>query len=272
MIDIQNLIGKAIELSIMYIPKFVLAILTLIIGLWIIRLIRKGITRKLSKKDIEATLKSFITNLITALLKIILFIAVISMIGVETTSFIAVVAAMGFAIGLSLQGSLANFAGGVLIILFKPIAKGEFIEAQGVNGVVEGIDIFTTTLKSPDNKTIIIPNGPLANGNIINFSRQKTRRVDMEFGIGYDDNIKKAQKILLDIVSKHKKVHKDPAPFVRVGELGDSSVNFKVRAWCDTAEYWNVFFDITEEVKLQFDKEKITIPYPQRDIHLYNKR
>ena len=272
MVDAQEFIARTIELSAAYLPKVVLAIVTLVIGLWIIRILGRGIGKGLDKKAVDPTLRNFLVNLTSVLLKVVLFIAIIGMIGVETTSFIAVLAAMGFAIGLALQGSLSNFAGGVLIILFKPIAKGEFIEAQGVAGVVQGIEIFTTTLTSPDNKTITIPNGALANGNIVNFSRQKTRRVDMEFGISYDDDIKKAQKILLDIISKHKKVHKDPAPFVRLGELADSSVNFKVRGWTDTADFWDVYFDVTEEVKLRFDKEGISIPYPQRDVHLYNKK
>lgn len=226
----------------------------------------------LSKRKIEPTLRNFLLNILNVLLKILLLITVISMIGVETTSFIAVLAAMGFAIGLALQGSLGNFAGGVLIIIFKPFIKGEFIETQGVNGTVDQIEIFTTTLITPDNKTITLPNGALANGNITNFSRQKTRRVDMEFGVSYSDDIKKFQKVLMEIVSNHKSVKKDPAPFVRLGELADSSINFRVRAWCDTAEYWNVYFDITEQVKLRFDKERISIPFPQRDVHVYNRR
>ncbi|MFT4261252.1 MAG: mechanosensitive ion channel family protein [Candidatus Woesearchaeota archaeon] len=272
MVDYQELLSSAVELGFQYLPTVVFAIVTLVIGLWIIKLLSRSVSNVLGKRNIDSTLSRFLVNVFSVLLKLLLFIAVIDMLGVETTSFIAVLAAMGFAIGLALQGSLSNFAGGVLIIIFRPFVKGEFIEAQGVSGVVEGIEIFTTTLTTPDNKTITLPNGALANGNIINYSRKKTRRVDMEFGIGYDDDIKKAQKILVDIISKHKLVKKDPAPFVRVGELGDSSVNFKVRAWCDTPDYWGVYFDVTEEVKLRFDKEGISIPYPQRDVHIYNKK
>ncbi|PLW80017.1 mechanosensitive ion channel protein MscS [Candidatus Woesearchaeota archaeon] len=267
--DLNTIITKMTDLALVYIPKVILAIITLIIGLWIIRLLTKGMGKGLTRKKVEPTLKGFLLSLTNALLKVILFIAIIGMLGVETASFVAVLAAMGFAVGLALQGSLSNFAGGVLILLFRPIAKGEFITAQGESGTVEAIQIFTTTLLTPDNKTIIIPNGALANGNITNFSREKRRRVDLVFGIGYDDNMKDAKKILTDIVSKHKKVLKDPEPFIRVAELGDNSVNFKVRAWVESADYWGVYFDITESVKEEFDKKGIGIPYPQMDVHLH---
>lgn len=272
MVTIDSLVDKGAELAVAYVPKLVLAILTLVIGLWVIRWIVKGFGKGFDKRNIDATLKGFLMNIIGILLKVMLFIAVIGMVGVQTSSFVAVLAAMGFAIGLALQGSLGNFAGGVLIMLFKPIAKDEYIEAQGEAGTVTSIEIFTTTLLTPDNKTVTIPNGPLANGNIVNYSRQKTRRVDFKFGISYDDDMKKAQKILSDIVKKHKLVLKEPEPFVRVGELGDSSVNFTVRIWTKTQDYWTVYFDVTENVKERFDKEGISIPYPQTDLHLYQKK
>lgn len=272
MVKVNDIVTKATDLDVAYLPKVVLAIITLVVGLWIVKWIGKGISKATDGKKIEPTLKHFLINIATILLKVILFVAVIGMVGVQTTSFVAVLAAMGFAIGLALQGSLSNFAGGVLIILFKPIAKGEFIEAQGESGTVHGIEIFTTTLKTPDNKTVTIPNGPLANGNIVNYSREKTRRIEWIFGIGYDDDIKKASKILLDIVKKHKKVLKDPQPFCRVAELADSSVNFKVRVWVNTSDFWAVYFDVVEAVKEQFDKQGISIPYPQQDVHLFKEK
>ena len=200
-----------------------------------------------------------------------LLISVVSMLGVATTSFIAVLGAAGLAIGLALQGSLANFAGGVLIALFKPFVAGDVIDAQGFLGKVEKIEIFNTIIKTPDNQKVILPNGPLSNGPITNVTAEPIRRVDMVFGIGYDDDIKKAQGILLEIARNNTKVLKDPAPQVRVGELADSSVNFKVRPWCKTEDYWDVYFDITEEVKKRFDSEGVSIPYPQTDVHLHQK-
>lgn len=269
MVDFQNSLQTITDMSAAYLPRLALAIITLVIGLWIIRLLSKGVKKALHVREIEPTLQHFLVSLVSILLKVILFIAVIGMIGVETTSFIAVLAAMGFAVGLALQGSLSNFAGGVLILLFKPFKKGHFIQAQGEAGVVEKIEIFTTTLKTADNKHIIIPNGPLANGNIVNFSREKTRRVDWVFGVGYGDDLKKAQKIILSLIEKHPLILKDPAPFCRVSELADSSVNFTVRAWVESPNFWTVHFDIIESVKAEFDKKGITIPFPQRDVHLH---
>jgi small conductance mechanosensitive channel len=193
------------------------------------------------------------------------------MIGVETTSFVAILAAAGFAIGLALQGSLGNFAGGVLILLFKPFKVGDFIEAQGETGSVKKIQIFNTILTTGDNKTIIIPNGPLSNGNITNYSTQDTRRVDMVFGIGYDDDIKKAKTILEKMIKSEKRAIRLEDSLVAVGELADSSVNFKVRVWVNSGDYWGVYHDFHENVKLTFDKEGISIPYPQMDIHQYKK-
>ena len=193
------------------------------------------------------------------------------MVGVEMTSFIAVLGAAGLAVGLALQGTLQNFAGGVIILLFKPYKVGDYIETQGYAGTVKEIQIFTTIMHTPDNKVIIIPNSPIATGSLINYSAQETRRVDFTFGIGYGDDIEKAKKVLNNILDKHEKVMKDPLPFVRVVELADSSVNFAVRAWAKSADYWDVYLDVTEAVKKSFDKEGISIPFPQSDVHIYNK-
>ena len=269
MVDYNIYINKAIDAAVFYAPKVLLAVIVLLVGLRLIKYMGKLTRKAMDKKNMEESLKHFLVSLISIFLKVILVVTVISMVGVETTSFVAVLAAAGFAIGMALQGSLGNFAGGVLILLFKPFKVGDVIEAQGQKGKVSQIEIFNTIIKTPDNQTVIVPNGILSNGIINNLSTEKTRRVDLTFGIGYDDDLKKAQQILNKIVNKHNKILKDPAPFVRVAELGDSTVNFTVRAWAEGKDYWDVHFDLTEQVKLEFDKEKISIPYPQMDVHLH---
>jgi len=269
MIDITQYTDKAVEMGMAYAPKLLLAILTLIIGLWVIGIVVRGTEKVMKKRSLDLSLRHFLASFVGVVLKILLVISVISMVGVETTSFVAIMAAAGFAIGMALQGSLGNFAGGVLILIFKPYKVGDFITAQGESGTVNKIEIFNTVLKTPDNKTIIMPNGAVSNGNITNVSTEPTRRVDFTFGIGYDDDIKKAQKILTKIATSQKKALKDPEPFVRVSELADSSVNFAVRVWVKKEDYWDVFFDVTEQVKASFDKDKISIPYPQMDVHMH---
>jgi small conductance mechanosensitive channel len=267
----QSYIDTAVKLVINYAPQALLAIVTLIIGLWIIKFVIKGIKKGLEKSKVDESLKKFLASLISTLLKILLFISVASMIGIQTTSFVAIMGAAGLAVGLALQGSLANFAGGVLILLFKPFKVGDFIDTGGHAGSVSAIHIFNTILKTPDNKTIIIPNGELSSGSITNFSTEATRRVDMTFGIGYGDDLKKAKDVLGSLINNDSRVLKDPAPTIAVSELADSSVNFVVRAWVNTADYWGLFFDMQERVKLEFDKQGISIPFPQRDIHIYNQ-
>ena len=192
--------------------------------------------------------------------------------GIQTTSFIAIIGAAGLAIGLALQGSLSNFAAGFLMIIFRPFKIGDFIEGAGVAGVVEEIEIFTTTLKTPDNKTVIIPNAGLTSGNIVNWSAKGTRRVDLVMGIGYDDDIDKARKIMEDIMAQDDRILKDPASMIAVSELADSSVNFTVRPWAKADDYWGVYFDLTEKFKKAFDAEGINIPYPQQDVHFYEHK
>ena len=270
MINLQTYSDKAVELLMSYGPKFLLAIVTLIIGLWLIKLFLKGIRKAMERSKIEVSLHRFLLSVLGMLLKVMLVISVASMIGIQMTSFIAVLGAAGLAVGLALQGSLANFAGGVLILLFKPYRVGDFIEAAGHLGSVKEIQIFNTVLKTPDNKTIVIPNGALSNASIVNFSTEPTRRVDMTFGIGYSDDIKKAKEVLNNLIKSDGRILSDPEPVIVLSELGDSSVNFTLRLWCNSADYWGIYFEMMEKVKLEFDSQGISIPFPQRDVHVYN--
>ncbi|MGH1384366.1 mechanosensitive ion channel family protein [Kordia sp.] len=242
--------------------KIVAALAILIIGLFVIKMIVRVSRKIMKKRGIDATLQKFLGNLLGWVLKILLFVAVASKLGLETTSFAAIIGAAGLAIGLALQGSLSNFAGGVLIMIFKPFKIGDLIEAQGVIGVVKEIEIFTTQLNTPTNKLAIIPNGTLSNGNIINYSAEGVLRVDHVIGVSYDADIKQTKEVLMKIMEAHDKVLKDPAPTVNVSELADSSVNFAVRPWTKTEHYWDVYFDILEDAKVALDAAGIEIPYP----------
>lgn len=267
--SMQTYIDKAIELVMEWGPQLLLAIIVLIVGLWLVGRVVKMVNRALEASKTDATLAKFLGSLTSIILKALLLISVAGMVGVETTSFIAVLGAAGLAIGLALQGSLGNFAGGVLILLFRPYKVGDVVEAQGITGTVKSIQIFNTVMNTPDNKRVIVPNGAISNGIITNYSAEPTRRVDFVFGIGYDDDIGKAKDTLTRVLSEDSRIHADPAPTVVVGALADSSVNFTVRVWVDAADYWGVFFDTTEKVKLVFDEEGISIPFPQRDVHLH---
>jgi len=257
------------EALINYGPKVILAILTLIIGLWLISKVVKKSGHHFSTKA-DPTLGSFMSSLISITLKVMLFIAVASMIGIQTTSFIAVLGAAGLAVGLALQGSLANFAGGVLILFFKPYKVGDVIEAQGHIGVVKEIQIFNSILTTADNRIVIIPNGALSNSSIININQMPTRRIDFSFGIGYGDSIDKAKAVLQGLVDADTRILKDPGNLIAIEALADSSVNIKVRVWVNTPDYWGVYLDMFESVKKAFDAEGISIPFPQRDVHMYN--
>ena len=252
------------DLLINYAPKVVMALAILLIGLFVIKIVINSSTKIMAKRGVDITLQKFLANLGGWALKILLIIAVISKLGVETTSFAAILAAAGLAVGLALQGSLANFAGGVLIMIFKPFKIGDLVEAQGQIGVVKEIEIFTTKLTGLSNREIIIPNGSLSNGNIINYTTEGTRRVDLVIGVSYDADIKKTKEVLMNVLTSHPKILKTPAPGVTVLELADSSVNFAVRPWCETANYWDVYFDVTENAKLALDEAGIEIPYPHR--------
>lgn len=266
-IDTTQLIEKINELMFSWGPKVIGALIVLIAGWIFIGILSSLFGRMMDKRKVDESLKPFVKSLVSVLLKVLLLITVAGMVGIEMTSFIAIIGAAGLAIGLALQGSLANFAGGVLILLFKPFKVGDFIEAQGMSGKVSEIQIFNTVLKTPDNKTIIMPNGPLASSNLVNFSTEPTRRVDFVFGIGYDSNIDKAKKVLQELIDADTRILDDPASAMMVSELADSSVNITVRVWAKTADYWGVYFDMLENVKKSFDKARINIPYPQMDVH-----
>lgn len=245
------------------------AAVVLVVGIWAAKLIKKLVVSVMQKKAIEPMLISFAGSLAYITLVAFVIIAALGQLGVQTTSFIAIIGAAGLAIALSLQASLSNFASGVMIIFFRPFKVGDFVEAGGVSGVVEGIQIFSTQMRTGDNKAIIVPNSSITGGNITNYSAKNERRVDLVFGIGYDDDIKQAKKVLADIIKKEKRILNDPEPVIAVSELADSSVNFVVRPWVKTEDYWGVYFDLTEAVKLRFDKEGISIPYPQQDVHMH---
>lgn len=258
---------QAVALTMAYAPKVLLAIITLIVGMWMINRFVSVLDKKLGQKD--PTLNKFLCGLISAILKVMLLISVASMIGIATTSFIAVIGAAGLAIGLALQGSLANFAGGVLILIFKPFKVGDTIEAQGYLGAVAEIQILYTVVNTFDNRRIVIPNGSLSNATLVNVSIYDKRRCDMTFGIHYDDDIDKAKAILQRLFDEDERSLKDPAPRICVGALGDSSVDLMFRAWVATDDLWPYYWDMQEKVKKAFDAEGITIPFPQRDVHMY---
>ncbi|WP_373000638.1 mechanosensitive ion channel family protein [Marinobacter sp.] len=262
----SELMNQAMSLVMTYAPKVVLAIVTLIVGLWLINRFVGVLDAKLGKKD--PTLNKFLCGLISVILKILLLISVASMVGIATTSFIAIVGAAGLAVGLALQGSLANFAGGVLILIFKPFKVGDVIDAQGYLGSVREISILYTIVDTFDNRRIVIPNGQLANASLTNLSAYETRRCDMSFGIGYGDDIDKAKAVCKRLIEEDERALKDPEPLIVVGALGESSVDLTVRAWTKSADLWPFYWDMHEKVKKAFDAEGISIPFPQRDVHM----
>ncbi len=259
---------EAMKLVIGYAPKLVLALLTLIIGLWIIKLLARGVAKMLDRSNVDASLQGFLSSLTSMVLKVLLVISVAGMVGIEMTSFIAILGAAGLAVGMALSGTLQNFAGGVMILVFRPYKVGDFVEMQGFSGVIQEIQIFNTILTTGDNKTIILPNAPIASGSVVNYSTQPRRRVDFTFGIGYQDDIDRAKKVILSTIASDERVLQDPEPFIAVSELADSSVNFVVRVWAKSGDYWGVYFSGLENVKKALDRERISIPYPQQDLHL----
>ena len=247
--------------------NIVMAIAIFIIGKFVVSMIVKFAKKLMTKGGVDSLLVNFISSIVKTVLLLFVVIAALNQLGVDTTSMIALIGAAGLAIGLALQGTLQNLASGVMLIIFRPFTAGDFIDAAGVAGVVEDIGIFSITMRTGDNREIIIPNGAIYGGTITNNSRRATRRVDMVFGIGYDDDLLKAKEIIGRILSEDERILADPAPTVAVGELADSSVNFNVRPWCKTSDYWGVYADVHEKIKLTFDAEGISIPYPQMDIH-----
>lgn len=267
--DIQEYIDKFSPLAIDYGIKIIFALLIFIIGKWIAKRITEILKKSMIKSGIDETISSFAGNLINGMLMVVIIIAALSQIGIQTASFVAIVGAAGLAVGLALQGSLANFASGVLIILFRPIKQGDFIEAGGATGTVNTITIFSTILKTGDNKTIIVPNSGIMGGSITNYSTEQTRRIDLVVGISYDADIRKAKEILRDIIDQDSRILKHLAVTIAVSELADSSVNFVVRPWVSSENYWPTRFDLTEQIKLRFDEVGINIPYPHMDVHLH---
>lgn len=263
--DIENIDTTAIlEMAYEYGLKVVGAIAIWVIGFWVIKKLLKGSRKVMSKSNYDESLQKFLINLIGWGLKILLIITLLGTLGVPTTSFAAIIAAAGLAVGLALQGSLGNFAGGVLIMIFKPFKIGDLIEAQSELGVVKEIEIFTTKLLTPTNKEVILPNGALSNGNITNYSTEGKLRVDLTIGVSYDADIKQTKDVLMNVLISNPKVLQDPAPTVNVSELADSSVNFAVRPYAIVADYWDVYFGITEACKLALDEAGIEIPYPHQ--------
>ena len=267
MTDNLELIQK---LVILYGTKILLALMIVVIGKWLVKKIAKIVENTMNQNNVDPAIRNFVGSLVYWALLIFVCIAALSQLGIQTASFVAIVGAGGLAIGLALQGSLANFAAGVLILIFRPFKVGDFIEIAGVSGVVQNIQVFTTELNSPDNKKIIVPNGGVISGNIINYSANDTRRVDLVFGIGYGDNVDTAKAVLERLVTDNPKVLSVPAPTIAVAELADSSVNIVCRPWVKTEDYWSAYFHITEAGKKALDSAGIVIPYPQRDLHLHN--
>ncbi len=248
--------------------KFALALVIFYVGRMVTGLIIRFVKKIMLRHEMDEILVSFLSSILRWVLLLFVVIAALSQLGINTTSLVALLGAAGLAIGLSLQSSLSNFASGVMLIIFRPFTKGHFVEAGGAMGVIEKISIFTTTMTTPDNKEVIVPNGAILASNITNFSARPTRRVDMVFGISYDDDIRKAKQLLEEIIAADDRVLPEPAPVITLGELADSSVNFLVRPWVKAEDYWKLLWDTTEAVKLKFDEAGITIPYPQMDVHV----
>lgn len=273
-ISLPSLFGFSVAGSLFftYAGKVLIAIIAYVVGRVIINKVMGIIEKQFEKRKVEKTLNSFLLSFIRVGLYVLLVITVAAMVGIQTSSFVAIIGAAGLAVGLALQGSLSNFAGGVLILLLKPFKVGDYIESSSHSGTVEEIQVFYTILMTPDNKKVIIPNGDLSNSSVINYSAKPTRRVDFEFGVSYEDDIYKVKEVLNKIADEHPLVFKDPAPQVALSKHGDSAVNFILRVWAKSEDYWTIHWDIMEKVKVEFDKAGINIPYPQMDVHMINNK
>ncbi|MGZ2368208.1 mechanosensitive ion channel family protein [Ancylomarina sp. YFZ004] len=265
----DKILDQLIQIGVDYGPKLLGAIVVLIIGGWIIKGMIRAFGKMMDKSKMDDSLKPFLKGLVGMLLKVMLFISALGMLGIEMTSFIAILGAVGLAVGMALSGTLQNFAGGVMILIFKPFKIGDFIEAQGYMGVVKEIQIFNTIVTTPDNKTIIIPNGGLSTSSMINYSTEEERRVDWTIGIAYGDDVDKARAVIKRLCDADSRILKAPEVFIAVSELADSSVNFAVRAWVKAPDYWGVFFDLNENVYKTFGNEGLNIPFPQMDVHVH---
>jgi small conductance mechanosensitive channel len=266
--ELEKIISQLVEMAVSYGPKLLGALVVLFIGSWLVKGAVIAVSKLMDRSKIDTSLKPFLKGITEMLLKALLMISVIDMLGIEMTSFVAILGAAGLAVGMALSGTLQNFAGGVMILLFKPFKPGDVVNAQGHTGCVEEIQIFNTILKTPDNKTIILPNGGLSGASMVNFSTEETRRVDWTVGIGYGDDYDKAKAVLQRLCDEDTRILKDPAVEIVLGELADSSVNLYVRAWVESAAYFDVFFALNEKIYKTFDKEGLNIPYPQMDVHV----
>ncbi len=269
--ELEPLMEKIAEWGALYGMKLIGAIVILIVGRLLAGIVARIVRRLLEKANTDETLTRFLTTLIRMTLLVFVLVAALHTLGVQTASFIAIIGAAGLAVGLALQGSLSNFASGILLIMFRPIKRGDLVETGGTFGLVKEIHIFNTILTTPENKRVIVPNSKVTGDTIVNYSAEGCIRVDMVFGISYGDHIPKAKEILEGILRSHPKVLKEPEPMVAVCELGDSSVNFAVRPHVDPVDYWTVFFDVTEQVKMAFDDKGVSIPFPQRDVHMFQQ-
>lgn len=269
-VSLDVLITKLVDLSVSLGSKLITALIVFLVGRWIIRKLNRLLIKIMEKRQVEASLFSFTRSLVKITLNFILVIILISVLGIETSSFIALFASAGVAIGMALSGTLQNFAGGVMILLFKPFKVGDFIEAQGQSGSVKEIQIFNTIISTPDNKIIIIPNGGLSTGITKNYSKEEMRRVDWEFGIAYGDNYDTAKKVIEKLLTSDERILKEPAYFIALNSLGASSVNLVVRAWVKAGDYWDVYFGMNEKVYKTFAEENLNIPFPQMDVHIKN--
>lgn len=267
--DIELFINQLVSWAVAYGLKLIIALIVLRIGWTAINKLIGHVDKILEKKALDKMIRTFLETVFNIGLKTLLLMMLLPYVGIETAGIAALVASAGVAIGLALQGSLSNFAGGVIILLLRPFKIGDYIETSGYAGTVEGIKIFYTQLVTPDNKVISIPNGGLANQSLVNYSQKSTRRVDLVFGVGYEEDIIKVKQVLMDIINEEQLILKAPEPFVSVIEHGASSVNFVVRVWCETEDYWTVHFNLLEQVKIRFDQEQIKIPYPQLDVHTH---
>ena len=268
-VSMDAFLSRMVDLGITVGSKILFAVIVLIVGRWLVRRLNKLVNKILTKREVDASLTTFVRSLVSITLNLLLVIVIIGILGIETSSFIALFASAGVAVGMALSGTLQNFAGGVMILLFKPFKVGDFIEAQGQSGTVREIQIFNTILTTADNKVIIIPNGGLSTGLMKNYSKEPTRRVDWEFGIAYGDDYTKAREVLARLLDADSRVLKEPPYFIALTSLGASSVNIVVRAWVNSADYWGVYFDMNEKVYKTFAQENLNIPFPKMDIHLH---
>jgi len=265
--EIDQLIQQAITMGMEAGKSILLAVVVAVVGRYIVKFINKLVAGMLERRNVEPTIQTFLKSFVNILLVTLLIITVISTLGVNTTSLAALLASAGLAVGMALSGNMQNLAGGLILLFFKPYKVGDFIEAQGVSGTVKAIQIFHTVLTTPDNKELFVPNGPLSSGNVVNYSKNGTRRVDFTVSVEYGTDVEKVKQVTLELLKGDSRIMQDPAPFIAVKELADSSVDFTLRVWVDVAEYWNVFFDTNERIYAEFNKQGIGFPFPQIQIH-----